>query len=639
MIKDNRVIIFVLVLSLALSLISIYKRFSLERSNIGVEIIIDSDDFQNLAFQEGISFYELLRELRSAGATTLSIPMLTWQDLETKNYVGIFSYRELGRLILSGSTDPLISVLYRQGSPSETYIIVKPGFDVSRGINLLKDLIGYGRINLFQYNSNQVFIVKTTSSNLRSLPSGYIDSALVETAKSLGYRIVFRPLNTSYINQLTIPRMLDVLSPYRDITTALVFQGTEVLGYPKYLEEISKLIKENGFNIAVVEFSNQKGMEVLTKDLRGSIVRLHSLTSGEMYKLKPREILDRTVRAVKERNVRLLYLRPVPSVYEKETLIEENISLVSSIKERLNRENFNVGKVTVLPDWQGFRLAILSMGLGIGIAIVLVGQNILAPSLIWALALLSLISGGLVVLLPFSFFRKILAFGVACIFPLVPIWLFILSDKKEYVFYKVIKVTLLSLIGGLIIGGGLSSTDFMLQINQFMGVKLAHIIPFLLFLLLIYFSRRDVIVNILNYPLNVLSLLLIIVFVGGGIFYILRTGNISSEAVWVFEIKMRTILERLMFVRPRTQEFLIGYPSIFLALEFLKIKREIGIIFSIISLIAPISVINSFCHIHTPIYIALLRTLNGFILGSVVGYIVIIILRRILGFFIRNTNT
>lgn len=639
MIKDKKLIIFILVISVALSLISTFKRFSLEKMHNGIEIIIDSDDFQNLAFQEGISFYELLRELKSVGVTTLSIPMLTWQDLEAKNYVGIFSYRELGRLILSGNIDLLISSLYRQGNPSETYVIVKPGFDISKGIDLLKDLIGYGRVSLFQYNSNQVFIVKTTPSNLRLLPSGYIDSALIETAKSLGYRIVFRPLNTPYINQRVIPKMLESILPYKDITTGLLFQGTEALGYPKYLEDVAKLIKENGFNIAVVEFSNQKGMEVLTKDLKGSIVRLHSITSGEMYKLKPREILDRVIRAVKERNIRLLYLRPIPNIYEKETLIEENIALISSIKERLSKEDFVVEKASILPNWQGFRLAILSMGLGIGIAILLIGQDILPLSLVWTLVLLSFLSGGLTILFPFSLFKKLLALGVACIFPIVPIWLIVLSDRKEPKLNKVIKVTLLSLTGGLIIGGGLSSTDFMLQINQFMGVKIAHIIPFILLLLLIYISQREVIVSILTYPLNVLSLLLILVFVGGGIFYILRTGNISSEAVWDFEIKMRTILERLMFVRPRTQEFLIGYPSIFLALEFLKTKRDVGILFSIISLITPISIMNSFCHIHTPIYITLLRTLNGFILGSVVGYLLVIILHKILGFFVKNTNT
>lgn len=630
---DKRVVILILVVSLVLPLISIAKRFSLERKNNGVEIIIDSDDFQSLAFQEGISFYELLRELKSAGATTLSIPSLNWQDLETRNYVGIFSYRELGRLILSGNSDPLISALYRQGNPSETYIIVKPGFDISKGIDVLKDLIGYGKVSLFQYNSNSVFIVKTTPSNLRSLPSGYIDSSLLETAKSLGYRIVFRPLNTPYINQRIISKLLEVIFPYKDIITALIFQGTEVLGYPRYLEDVTTLIRENKLNVAVVEFTSQKGMDVLSKNLRGNFIRLHSVTSGEMYKLKPKDIVERFTRAVRERNVRLLYLRPVLNLYEEESLIEENIKLVSSIKEELVKEGFRVGEADVLPDWKGFRPAVLSMGLGIGISIILVGLDILPSSLVWILTILALVSGGIVTLLPFSIFKKLLALGVASIFPVVPIWLIIFSGKKEQSISKVAKITLLSLVGGIIIGGGLSSTSFMLQLDQFMGVKVAHIIPFLLLIIVIYLVYKDYVTSILTYPLNVLSLIVILLFAGGGVFYILRTGNISSEAVWGFEMKMRSALEQLMFVRPRTQEFLIGYPSIFLALEFLEKRKELGIIFSLISLITPISIMNSFCHIHTPIILTLFRTLNGFILGSIVGYILIIIVRRLLKLF------
>jgi hypothetical protein len=633
MFKDKRILILILVLSLVFPVFSIVRRFSLERENSGVEIIIDSDDFQSLAYQEGITFYELLKQLRSAGATTLSVPYLNWQDLETRDYVGIFSYREFGRLILSGNTDPLVSALYRQGNPSETYIIVRPGFDISKGIEILKDLIGYGRVSLFQYNSNIAFVVKTTPSNLRSLPAGYIDSALVETARSLGYRIVFRPFNPSYIKPDIISKLLNTFSPYRDLTTVLLFQGTEVLGYPKYVKDTARLMRENNLKVGMVEFGSQKGMDVLAKELRGNIIRLHSITPGELYKLKPGEIIERVARAVRERNVRLVYLRPIPNVYEEDSLIEENIKLVSSIRGELEKEGFKVGKANPLSDWRGFRPSIISLGLGISIAIILVGLDIIPLNLVLTLSILALVTGGVVTAFPFSLLKKLLALGMASIFPIVPVWLIVFSGKEEHILYKVFKVTILSLAGGIIIGGGLSSTSFMLQVDQFMGVKVAHIVPFLLLLMVIYFAYREHLVNILTYPLNVLSFVIIIFFAGGGIFYILRTGNISSEAVWGFEMKMRSALEQLMFVRPRTQEFLIGYPATFLAVEFLKKRKEIGIIFGVISLITPISIINSFCHIHTPILLTLFRTLNGFILGSIVGYVLLVIIRKVLRFF------
>jgi hypothetical protein len=635
--KDKRIIILILVLSLIFPLVSLGKRINIEQNNRGVELVIDSDDFQNLAYQEGVSYYELLKELKSAGVTTVSIPFMTWQDLENKNYVGIFSYREIGRLILSGNVDPLISALYRQGSPSETYIIVRPGVDISSSIDVLKQLIGYGRISLFGYNSNQVYIVKTTPSYLRGLPGGSIDFSLLETVKSLGYRVVFRPSNTPYIKPETISEILNIITPYKDITTALVFDGTEVLGYPDYLEDTANYLKEEDLGIAAVEFSRQKGIDVLTEHLGGRIVRLHSILPGEVYKLKSEDVLRRVIRAIRERNIRLIYMRPIYTLTGEDSIIEENLQLITSIKAELEKEGFNLGKASFFEKWGGFRFANISMGIGIASVILLIGFDILPYSVLRILVVISLLAGLGTTILPFTIFRKLLALGIASIFPILPIWLVLFNGREEKVLYKIIKIALLGIIGGVLVGGGLSSTDFMLQINQFMGVKVAHIIPFILLFIVIYLKDREPVNNILIYPLNILSFLVILLLAGGALFYIARTGNISSEAVWGFELKMRSALEQLMLVRPRTQEFLIGYPAIFLAIEFLKTKRELGIIFGFVSLITPISIINSFCHIHTPIILTLFRTFNGFILGCIVGYLVLLIVRELLKFIFSHT--
>ncbi|HON72309.1 MAG TPA: DUF5693 family protein, partial [bacterium] len=435
--KDKRIIILILVLSLIFPLVSLGKRINIEQNNRGVELVIDSDDFQNLAYQEGVSYYELLKELKSAGVTTVSIPFMTWQDFENKNYVGIFSYREIGRLILSGNVDPLISALYRQGSPSETYIMVRPGIDISSSIDILKQFIGYGRISLFGYNSNQVYIVKTTPSHLRGLPGGSIDSSLLETVRSLGYRIVFRPSNTPYIKPETISEILNIIIPYKDITTALVFDGTEVLGYPDYLEDTANYLKGEDLGIAMVEFSNQKGMDVLTKHLTGKIVRLHSILPGEVYKLKSEDVLRRVIRAIRERNIRLIYMRPIYTLTEEDSIIEENLQLIASIKAELEKEGFSLGKASFFEKWSGFRLASISMGIGIAGVILLVGFDLLPYSVLLILAVISLLAGLGTAILPFTIFRKLLALGTASIFPILPIWLVLFNGKGEKVLYRV----------------------------------------------------------------------------------------------------------------------------------------------------------------------------------------------------------
>jgi len=39
--------------------------------------------------------------------------------------------------------------------------------------------------------------------------------------------------------------------------------------------------------------------------------------------------------------------------------------------------------------------------------------------------------------------------------------------------------------------------------------------------------------------------------------------------------------------------------------------------------IAPISILNSFSHIHTPLMVSFARTINGLILGIVIGVLVV----------------
>ena len=81
-----------------------------------------------------------------------------------------------------------------------------------------------------------------------------------------------------------------------------------------------------------------------------------------------------------------------------------------------------------------------------------------------------------------------------------------------------------------------------------------------------------------------------------------------------------------MFVRPRTKEFLIGYPALFLAAGyFLRGEKQWLWVLAAIGVIAPISVFNTFSHIHTPLMISLIRTFNGLILGLLIGWVLFLV--------------
>ncbi|MDD5382790.1 MAG: DUF5693 family protein, partial [Candidatus Margulisbacteria bacterium] len=79
------------------------------------------------------------------------------------------------------------------------------------------------------------------------------------------------------------------------------------------------------------------------------------------------------------------------------------------------------------------------------------------------------------------------------------------------------------------------------------------------------------------------------------------------------------------------KEFLVGYPFLFLAaVALFRGEKKWLWILAAIGVIAPISVFNTFSHIHTPIIVSMIRTMNGLILGLIIGCFAAFIFDRFL---------
>lgn len=67
---------------------------------------------------------------------------------------------------------------------------------------------------------------------------------------------------------------------------------------------------------------------------------------------------------------------------------------------------------------------------------------------------------------------------------------------------------------------------------------------------------------------------------------------------------------------------MIGYPAIVLAaVYYLKGGRKWLWAFLAFGVVAPVSMINSFCHIHTPVIVSITRSCSSIILGIALGLI------------------
>jgi hypothetical protein len=190
--------------------------------------------------------------------------------------------------------------------------------------------------------------------------------------------------------------------------------------------------------------------------------------------------------------------------------------------------------------------------------------------------------------------------------------------------------------GGLLIVGLLSQRDFMLRTDQFMGVKLAHLLP-VLALAILYAGgiawRADTwaaqkerfwksIRGLASNPVlmwQALGMLVAVAIVG---LMVLRSGNDSGVGVSGLELKFRSILDKVLYVRPRTKEFLIGYPALLAGIAFaLRGRRQYAAPLVVVGSVGLVSALNTFCHIHTPLPLSMLRVFNGAVVGTLFGIV------------------
>ena len=91
-----------------------------------------------------------------------------------------------------------------------------------------------------------------------------------------------------------------------------------------------------------------------------------------------------------------------------------------------------------------------------------------------------------------------------------------------------------------------------------------------------------------------------------------------------------------MYARPREKEFLIGHPAFMLAAYAVgkRIPMILHFVLSVAAVIGIASMVETFCHLRTPVYMSIARGYDGILLGIAIGVLAIIAF-RFLGYGIR----
>jgi len=384
----------------------------------------------------------------------------------------------------------------------------------------------------------------------------------------------------------------------------------------------------------------QAGSDRLAKLLNYNLVRVHSIQQPEMDKYNMEKLINRYLRAVRERDVRVLYLKRFLKG-ENDELLKNNLEFVKNLTVRLQAEGYNLNGARPYPFFNSPFLYLIITGIGIFAGGIILLETLFARELKFWFYILALIVILVEILLILKgrtiLLRQLLAMGSSVIFPtLAIIYAVKITESKKHLL-SFVKVIGISSLGVLFLVASLSELSFMLKVNQFRGVKLSFVVP--LILVSYYYYKQYLYINdeddigklttdFLETEIKIKHILLLLLIVIGGMIYIGRTGNYPILPVPAWEISFRNILEKYLYIRPRFKAFLFGHPFLLIVLVLLRNKRKLLMYPAVLlATVGQITILNTFSHIHTPLKVSLIRFANGIWLGLIVGIILLIIIK------------
>ncbi|MGQ9511081.1 MAG: DUF5693 family protein [Thermaceae bacterium] len=550
-----------ILLSLLPSLLSLVPRMEAEKPG-PVVLVMDGKALEEEARAQGEGLLEAYRRYRDQGVLGVALYEATVQD-----------WVDRGNLLLRRGLE-----LQKEGLPA------RPGWFYLEGEGwLLETLKKAYTLPVHELPGHLGFPMDPSF-----LPAFY-DPRLVQALKAEGAYFVYRPWNHPLrtLREDLIPSGVD----------AVVFIGTEALGFSHRLEEARALVQAP---VALIEDTPQAGLAAYREK---GILRLFSLKPEWQQTLKPQEAADKFVLAARERGHQLLYLRPYP--YPQDTRV-----FLERIQKGLAASGIPMGP----PKPRAFHPSPLRtwawIGVLAGLGLLALGLPVYGPLVAGLLFLLSLGYGG-------SQGGALLA---ALVFPVLGflgprdgIWMWLRSLG-----YALAGAVFLSALG--------SRPEAVLGLAPFKGVSLTLLLPPLL-VLLSFLPRayKEALTRLFQHPLRLGEVGLGLLGLALLALALLRRGN-EAPIVPEWELQLRALLQEAM-VRPRFKE-VFGH-AVFLLALLLPWPRWIQNALLVIAALGIASILNTFSHFHTPLFISFFRSINGALFGLLLGGIGVILGRRL----------
>lgn len=614
----------IVILGVICAILGIIGRLKIEKADNTVLLVLDGEALWEYAKSHDYQVENLLPDLSFSQIKALAVPETKiWQAASKKEITVI-----PGSYLLLSEIRNLPPI-----DPRKLYINEIVSGPISKRMKLMGESFAYQDSLIWEFSSE--YEVPTTRRKEATREPTislweeaiYPNYKMIETLKASDYSIVAR-IQNPYVNNKDVIEY--VINQWPSDSNLVIFQGKEVLGYPQHLKEAADLLE--GKTWGFIEFANQYGEKELARLTDYNLVRVHSITPKEMERIDPQKAHERYLRAVRERGARVLYLRPFEFLSW-----EENLVRISILKDGLEEEGFQLGEPKPKPFFKSSFWLFWPVLLGIvvcGIELMhLLGfknRSSVYTAFVALVAITILYLKGYTVLA-----RQVSAFGAAVVFPTLAIGKVAegLKNGRKNLGYLVLTVLGYTFVGVLFLTASLLDLRFVIKVEQFLGVKLMHILPPILSLWIcirylgVGWSKEKFFGFF--WPLRWSHVLLFVFVILIGFIYIGRTGHDWGLPVPQIEEDLRVYLEKVFLIRPRLKEAFIGHPVLFLALFLGAFSASIWYLPYLLAIgsIGVTSVLNTFSHAHTPFMVSLIRTFWGLLIGGLIGTLLYLLLK------------
>ena len=658
----NKFLILLIVIGLVASLFINVQRHQVEVANNSIELIVDYEDLVTLAECEGVPVSEVMAQAKEAGITSLAVYETTFKKLNVSGKTTAINGSDVLTNYQTGAmTDPNWRQLVENGTIKGTDIYVT-GHHQQTFKEVHEDLIrrlGKDRVRELKVGNETVLAVKANFESFEKMDLG-MPTDEMKAVNDGGFYVLARPTNYRSCTKDDVDAFFKRIDDYK--VSGIVFSGSQTLGAPDNSEYMAEKMAQRNLTLGMIEgvtqlqFFPQDGMLDIAKTNDYHSARLYSIPKDEQKKMKIGDCVERWSNTDAERNIRFnllkIFDKPAPGM----NLLETNMTYFGTVRDRLVADGFTIGKAGVFEHFYPASWVRALVMLGVAAACVLY-LSLVIPGLgnkyIYGLLLLgAVVLAGPVLMGHGNKIRIVAALASANVFPAIAvIWQLDRFRSKEpgekTPLSKIILTGMLSLfacgalsyIGASYLSGSLADTEYLLEVNIFRGIKLTFILPIIL-VAIAFMQRFDLFdgkmddtegflnqfYRIMDMPVKVKTLIGLFLVLVAGIVFVARSGHTMGMPVSATELKFRAFLEQALYARPRSKELLIGHPAFMLAVLawFKKWPTMVLFVLVLIATIGQGSMVETFAHMRSPIFMSFARGIGGIVLGAVIGAICMI---------------